>query len=71
MKNSHMSISNLTHASWRKSSRSADSANCVETAFIGRTVGVRDSKNPNKDILLFSSRQWQNFIQGSTKYSKV
>lgn len=31
------------HTPWRKSSFSAEDANCVEVAF---GVGVRDSKNP-------------------------
>jgi hypothetical protein len=63
MKNNHMNISNLTHTSWRKSSRSADSYNCVETAFNGHAIGVRDSKNPEK-TLVFTSDQWRNFIRG-------
>lgn len=58
-----MSIPNLPNALWRKSTRTAANADCVEAAFSGYTVGVRDSKNPNKDILLFSCHQWQNFIQ--------
>ena len=29
---------------WRKSSRSANQGNCVETAKLGAHVGIRDSK---------------------------
>jgi hypothetical protein len=36
----------LSIAHWRKSSRSTNTANCVEVAFSGPAVGLRDSKNP-------------------------
>jgi hypothetical protein len=53
---------------WRKSSRSTNGPDCIEVTFNGHVIGVRDSKNPNKDILSFSYHQWQNFIQDSTKH---
>jgi Domain of unknown function (DUF397) len=48
---------------WHKSSRSAGQTNCVEIAATGSIIGIRDSKNLNSPILLFSHHQWQNFIQ--------
>ena len=40
-----------TTADWRKSTRSSDTATCVEVAFAGPAVGIRDSKNPTGPIL--------------------
>ncbi len=44
-------------ATWRKSSHSGDSGDCVEVA-IERTVGVRDGKAPAAGQLTVSRRAW-------------
>ena len=44
---------------WRKSSYSSDAANCVEVAFDGPAVGVRDSKNADGPVLVFPESAWQ------------
>jgi hypothetical protein len=44
---------NLSHAVWRKSSRSGSDDNCVEVAGLPGVVAVRDSKNPDGGELLF------------------
>ncbi|CAM4278094.1 DUF397 domain-containing protein [Nocardia ninae] len=55
----------LSTASWFKSSYSSPSQDCVEVAFLGGDgVGVRDSKNPNGAALVFSSSEWEVFIAG-------
>jgi hypothetical protein len=57
-----MSI-NLSRAAWRKSSWSGGLENCVEVADgLGDAVGVRDSKNPAGQALIFASRQWGSFV---------
>lgn len=49
--------------SWRKSSRSTHSGNCVEVAqFSGRRVAVRDSKNPLDGPIVFAARTWSALI---------
>ncbi|HEV2779448.1 MAG TPA: DUF397 domain-containing protein [Actinophytocola sp.] len=51
-----MSTVDLRALGWRTSSRSSASgsnANCVEIAFAGSVVAVRDSKNPAAGTLTF------------------
>jgi hypothetical protein len=53
----------FTEAEWRKSSRSGggnDNA-CVEVAFAGGAVGVRDSKDSGGTPLVFSPNAWRTF----------
>lgn len=53
----------LTSVVWRKSSRSNDGndGNCVEVAFVGTAIAVRDSKNPGT-ALAFTADQWRGFL---------
>jgi hypothetical protein len=54
----------LGNAAWRKSSYSSADNNCVEVAFLNNTVAIRDSKNPDGPVLLFTPKQHEAFIQG-------
>jgi Domain of unknown function (DUF397) len=50
---------------WRKSSRSYGSGECVEVAApSGKRIVVRDSKNVQGTVLMFSSAQWNAFVAG-------
>lgn len=58
----------LTRVTWRKSSRSGGSGQCVEVALVVElsTMAVRDSKNPNGPVLFFESDRFAAFL-GSLK----
>lgn len=48
----------LTGVEWRKSSYSGGGNDCVEVAFIGDGIAVRDSKNPQGGVLRLSRQEW-------------
>jgi len=56
----------LTHALWRKSTRSSSSGqNCVEVATnLPGIVAVRDSKDAQGPVLVVSPTAWQAFVAG-------
>ncbi|MGW0588474.1 DUF397 domain-containing protein [Streptosporangium sp. NPDC002607] len=54
----------LSGARWRKSSLSADGPSCVEMAFVGNDVAVRDTKNRDGGTLIFRRNEWTTFING-------
>ncbi len=56
----------LTRAEWSKSTRNgSDSDNCVEVAFVGDAIAVRDSKNPAGPALIFTTAEWDAFVGGA------
>ncbi|MET9451322.1 DUF397 domain-containing protein [Streptomyces cinerochromogenes] len=61
-----MRVTDLTDATWRKSSYSnPDGGACVEVADnIPALVPVRDSKAPARGALVFGAGAWAAFVDG-------
>jgi len=57
----------LDGAVWKKSSRSNGNggSNCVEVAFLGTDVAVRDSKNRSGPALTFTKAEWTAFVDSA------
>ena len=50
----------LSHAAWRKSTRSGN-GNCLETAAVPGGIAVRDSADQDGPALAFTARAWTAF----------
>lgn len=53
----------LSTAVWVKSTHSVSNG-CVEVAFVNGRVGVRDSKNRDGAVLVFTPKEWDAFLSG-------
>jgi hypothetical protein len=59
-----MAESGRSSIEWRKSEWSG-TINCVEVAFVGRSVLVRNSKDPAGPVLSFTHSEWTAFLTGA------
>lgn len=57
----------FSRATWRKSTKSQQSGQCVELAKVGDLIGVRDSKDPNGSVLVFTVEEIAAFLDGAIK----
>jgi hypothetical protein len=53
----------LSAAVWRKSTLSGVNG-CVEVALVAGRLAVRDSKDPQGPVLLFTPDEWRAFVGG-------
>ncbi|NES13882.1 MULTISPECIES: DUF397 domain-containing protein [Micromonospora] len=62
---------NQAPVTWRKSTRSNGSGDCIEVADnLAGKVGVRDSKDREGTVLAFEPKAWSRFVQ-SVKRRKL
>lgn len=54
--------SKMPHLRWRKAVASLSNGECVEVAPVMGRVAVRDSKNPDGEVLLYSADAWHSFL---------
>ncbi|MGA8115699.1 MAG: DUF397 domain-containing protein [Actinocatenispora sp.] len=59
----------LASRRWFKSSRSGSQSNCVEVAFVGPAVGVRDSKDRQGPALVLGAEAWRAFTNAVSQDS--
>jgi hypothetical protein len=57
-----VTLSDLTGAQWRKSSRSGAGNDCVELVVARIGAAVRDSKHPDAGHLTFEGTGWNAFM---------
>jgi hypothetical protein len=57
-----VTLSDLTGAQWRKSSRSGAGNDCVELVVARIGAAVRDSKHPEAGHLAFERTGWNAFL---------
>jgi len=65
-----VTLSDLTAARWRKSSRSGAGNDCVELVVARIGAAVRDSKSPETGHLLIEGLGWDAFL-GVVKNGRV
>ncbi len=50
---------------WRKARRSTNSGSCVEVASVMGKIALRDSKDPDGPMLLYTPPEWMAFLDGA------
>jgi hypothetical protein len=50
---------------WRKAQQSVANGACVEVAPMHGMVALRDSKNPDGAVLVYTPAEWRAFLHGA------
>jgi hypothetical protein len=54
----------LSRAAWRKAARSGVNG-CVEVGLVDDRIAVRDSKDREGPVLVFTAHEWEAFLGGA------
>jgi len=60
-----LTTSERTGLEWRKSQRSTNNGACVEVSSVGGQIALRDSKDPDGPILVYTPDEWSAFLHGT------
>jgi uncharacterized protein DUF397 len=52
---------------WRKAQYSVANGACVEVANAGGMLAMRDSKDPDGPVLMYTPSEWRAFLDGAKK----
>jgi uncharacterized protein DUF397 len=55
----------LSGAAWQRSSRSSGNGQCVEWAYLDDAVAVRNSREPEGPVLVFTLEEWRAFVEAT------
>jgi uncharacterized protein DUF397 len=55
----------LGNLPWRKAQRSVGNGACVELAPVNGMVAMRDSKDPDSPVLMYTAAEWHAFLHGA------
>ena len=59
--------STLRDLAWRKAQRSVNNGACLELAPMAGMIAVRDSKDPDGPVLMYSKAELAAFLDGAKK----
>jgi hypothetical protein len=55
----------LRDLAWRKAQLSVSNGACVELAPVNGMVALRDSKDPDGPVLMYTAAEWRAFLHGA------
>jgi hypothetical protein len=57
----------LRGVAWRKAQLSVANGACVQVARAGEMLAMRDSKDPDGPVLMYTPVEWHAFLDGAKK----
>jgi hypothetical protein len=62
-----LSASERRNLAWHKAQSSTNNGQCVEIASTAGIIAIRDSKDPDGPILVYTAAEFSAFLQGARK----